>query len=90
MNKFQLFDSVRLREKVMLTDDQTLPAGTSGAIVEMFPDGDMYLVELFGNWVIRNDTGDFIAADPRHPGAFRETIGIETFSGQQLELAEPA
>jgi hypothetical protein len=90
MNRFQLFDSVRLREKIILPDDRVLPAGTPGAIVEMFPDADVYLVELFGNWVKRNDNGDFITVDSRHPEAFMETIGIETFSGQQLELAEPA
>jgi hypothetical protein len=56
----------------------------------MFPDADVYLVEFFGDWVIRNDVGELITVDSGHPEAFTETIGIETLSGQQLELAEPA
>jgi hypothetical protein len=36
----------------MIEDDgEIAPAGTPGAIVEIFKDGEAYLVELFGVWV---------------------------------------
>lgn len=44
--KYNLFDSVRLKEAVSLTDGGMAEAGTVGAIVEIFNEGEAYLVEF--------------------------------------------
>jgi hypothetical protein len=48
MSKFQMFDSVTLNQDIQLHSGGTAPQGTDGAIVEIFKDGEAYLVELFG------------------------------------------
>jgi hypothetical protein len=52
MSKFQLFDAVSLTEPIALPDRPIAPPETAGAIVEVFKNGEAYLVELFGGWVI--------------------------------------
>jgi len=47
MTKFQMFDSVTLNQDIQLSRGETAPRGTDGAIVEIFKDGEAYLVELF-------------------------------------------
>ncbi len=51
MTRFELFDSVKLTEAIALTDGGTAPPGSLGAIVEVFREGEAYMVELFGDWV---------------------------------------
>lgn len=46
MTTLQLFDSVKLCEAITLADDQVVPAGTRGAVVELLEDGEAYVVEL--------------------------------------------
>jgi hypothetical protein len=89
MTQFQLFDSVNLKEGIILEDGDTAPKGTPGAIVEVFKDGEAFMVELFGGWVKTNEKGYFVPADPEEPGAFMETLGVETVYPQQLTLARP-
>ncbi len=48
MSKFQMFDSVTLNQDIQLHAGGIAPQGTDGAIVEIFKDGEAYLVELLG------------------------------------------
>ena len=88
--QFQLFDSVKLTEEIPLTDGGTVAVGTVGAIVEVFNNGEAYLVELFGDWVKYDEQENFVPASREHKGAFMETIGVETVYPQQLKLVKPA
>ncbi|HAX74309.1 MAG TPA: hypothetical protein DCY88_00340 [Cyanobacteria bacterium UBA11372] len=89
-SKFQLFDAVNLTEEISLTDGGVAPPGTAGAIVEVFNNGEAYLVELFGGWVKAEVSGDFISANQDEPDAFMETIGVETVYPHQLQLVKSA
>jgi hypothetical protein len=88
--KFQLFDSVKLKEAITLTDGGIAPEDTSGAIVEVFNDGEAYMVELFGGWVKYDAVENFIPAKREEADSFLETIGVETVYPQQLQLVKPA
>ena len=90
MADYELFDSVRLREAVSLADGQRIEAGTQGVVVELFADGQAYLVELFGDWVTASDDGDLTPATADDPEAFTETMGLATLTSPQLELLQPA
>ncbi len=90
MSKFQLFDAVNLTEAVALADGEIAPPQTAGAIVEVFKNGEAYLVELFGGWVKAEVGGDFVPATQDEPGAFMETIGVETVYPHQLQLLKSA
>jgi Protein of unknown function (DUF2281) len=90
MTQFQLFDSVNLKEGIALEEGDTAPEGTPGAIVEVFKDGEAFMVELFGGWVKTDEEGGFVAADPEETGAFIETLGVETVYPHQLTLVKPA
>lgn len=90
MMKFQLFDSVKLREAIALTEGGTAPEGTLGAIVEVFNDGEAYMVELFGGWVKYDQAENFVQAQREDAESFLETIGVETVYPQQLRLVKPA
>jgi hypothetical protein len=90
MSKFQLLDTVNLTEGVALADGEIAPPETAGAIVEVFKNGEAYLVELFGGWVKAEVGGDFVAATQDEPGAFMETIGVETVYPHHLQLVKPA
>lgn len=80
----QLFDSVELREAVILAEGETVPAGTRGAVVELFQDGQMILVELFGDLVKIDKDSNLVAASDDDPRAFAETIGLVTLSPRQV------
>jgi Protein of unknown function (DUF2281) len=90
MTQFQLFDSVNLMEEIALEDGGAAPEGTPGAIVEVFKEGEAFMVELFGGWVKTDEEGDFIPADPEEAGAFMETLGVETVYPHQLTLVKSA
>ncbi|MGL5058826.1 MAG: hypothetical protein ACRC62_02500 [Microcoleus sp.] len=90
MSKFKLFDAVHLTEGIALTDGEIAPPETTGAIVEVFKNGEAYLVELFGGWVKADIGGDFIPATQDEPGAFMETIAVETVYPHQLKLVKSA
>lgn len=90
MIKFQLFDSVKLKEAITLTDGGIAPEGTSGAIVEVFNNGEAYMVELFDGWVKYDAAENFIPAKREEADSFLETIGVETVYPQQLQLVKPA
>ena len=89
MSRCQLFDSVKLVKTISLEQDRMSPEGTTGAIVEIFNDGETFLFELFGNWVKYDDQGDFIVAEQDDPEAFMETIGVETVYLSQIALLSP-
>lgn len=90
MTRYELFDSVRLREAITLADGRRIEAGTQGVVVELFQDGQAYLVELFGDWVTVGDEGNLMPATADDPEAFTETIGLATLTSQQIELLQPA
>ena len=89
MSQFQLFDDVNLTEEIPLTEGGVAPAGTVAAIIEVFKDGEAYMVELFGGWVKAEVARDFVPATQNEPGAFMETLGVETVYPHQLKLAKP-
>lgn len=88
--QFQLFDQVQLTEEIPLTYGGTVAVGTVGAIVEVFNNGEAYLVELFGDWVKYDEQENFVPASRDEKGAFMETIGVETIYPQHLKLVRPA
>lgn len=90
MIQFQLFDSVKLKEKVSLEDGRTAPEGCIGAIVEVFNNGKAYMVELFGKWVTLTDSGNFEPSTRDVANSLMETIGVETIAPHQICLAAPA
>lgn len=90
MTMLQLFDSVKLREAITLAEGEIVPAGTRGAVVELFQDGETLVVELFGDWIKVDDGGNFVPASADDPEAFSETIGLVTVSRQQVDLLSPA
>jgi hypothetical protein len=85
MTRFQLFDSVKLRESIILAEGEEAPAGTHGAIVELLADGEAYMVELFGDWVKIDSNGNWLPSSASEPDAFTETVGIATVSPRQIE-----
>ena len=86
MSKFQIFDSVTLNQDIQLHAGGIAPQGTDGAIVEVFKDGEAYLVELFGGWLKLTNEGDTIAASQDDPEAFRDTLDVETIYPHQINL----
>ncbi len=90
MSKFKLFDAVSLTEEIDLADGGVAPPETAGAIVEVFKNGEAYLVELFGGWVKAEVGGDFVPATQDQPESFMETIGVETVYPHQLQLVKSA
>ena len=90
MSKFKLFDAVNLIEAVALADGEIAPPETTGIIVEVFKNGEAYLVELFGGWVKAEVGGDFVTATQDEPESFMETIGVETVYPHQLQLVKSA
>ena len=85
MSKYQLFDSVVLLEPVTLFDGVIAPVGATGAIVEIYNDGEAYEVEIFGNWVKQADNEKLITNQQADmPNAFMETLGVATLSPQQV------
>ncbi|MEO1391515.1 MAG: hypothetical protein AAFV90_01230 [Cyanobacteria bacterium J06634_5] len=90
MSQFQLFDSVKLKEEIPVDDGKIAAVGCPGAIVEIFNDGEAYMVELFGRWVTIADNGEFIQSTPDAVESFMETVGVETVSPHQLRLVTPA
>jgi len=56
VSQFQLFDAVKLKSEIPLEDGGTAPEGCMGSIVEVFNDGEAYMVELFGGWVVDRRT----------------------------------
>ncbi|MEO1394800.1 MAG: hypothetical protein AAFV90_17990 [Cyanobacteria bacterium J06634_5] len=90
MSQFQLFDSVKLRSEMSLEEGGTAPEGCAGSIVEVFNDGEAYMVELFGGWVIDTADGDFAPSTREAPDSFMETIGVETLTPEQIRLVTPA
>lgn len=90
MSKFKLFDAVNLTEEIPLADGEIAPPQTAGIIVEVFKNGEAYLVELFGGWVKAEVGGDFVPATQDEPESFMETIGVETVYPHQLQLVKSA
>ena len=88
--KFELFDAVELKESATLSEGQIVPAGVHGAIVEVFDQGEAYLVELFGEWVKTDQQGERALAQQQERDAFVETLGVALLYPQQLRLVQPA
>ncbi len=86
MTKFQMFDSVTLNQDIQLSRGETAPRGTDGAIIEIFKDGEAYLVELFDGWLKFNTEGDVIETSQDDPEAFRDTLVVEVVYPYQLDL----
>lgn len=90
MSQFQIFDAVKLTSEIPLEDGGTAPEGCMGSIVEVFNDGEAYMVELFGGWVVDKADGDFAPSNREAIDSFMETIGVETLSPHQIRLVTPA
>lgn len=90
MSQFQLFDAVKLTSEILLEEGGTAPEGCMGSIVEVFDDGEAYMVELFGGWVVDTEDGDFIPSTREAVDSFMETIGVETLLPHQIRLVTPA
>ncbi|MGL6282908.1 MAG: DUF2281 domain-containing protein [Microcoleaceae cyanobacterium] len=90
MTQFQLFDNVKLTENISLSDGGIAPTETKGTIVEVFNNGEAYLVELFGGWVKYDSEGDFITANQDEKDAFMQTLGVETVYDHQIVLTVSA
>lgn len=90
MTRFQLFDNVKLTENISLSDGGIAPEETRGTIVEVFNNGEAYLVELFGGWVKYDAEGDFIIANQEEKDAFMQTLGVETVYEHQIVLTVSA
>lgn len=86
MSKFQMFDAVTLNQDIQLHAGGIAPQGTDGAIVEIFKDGEAYLVELFGGWSKFTPEGDLIDTSQSDPEAFRDTLDVETIYPHQIDL----
>ena len=86
MSQCQLFDSVKTKEEIALEGGGVTPEGCLGAIVEVFNDGEAYLLELFGDWVVLSDDGDFAPSTREANGSFMSTLGVETVYSHQLRL----
>ncbi|MEM9818631.1 MAG: DUF2281 domain-containing protein [Cyanobacteria bacterium P01_D01_bin.6] len=94
MDTFNLLDQVQLTAAIPLSSDmgnalkppEAAPVGTSGTIVEVLESGEAFLVELFGDWVRLQETVGLVRAEAEAPGAFRETLGVEVVSADQIQL----
>ncbi len=86
MSKFQMFDSVTLNQDIQLHSGGIAPQGTDGAIVEIFKDGEAYLVELFGGWLKFTTEGNMIEASQDDLEAFRDTLDVEMLYPHQINL----
>ncbi len=84
---FRLYDSVILSESLKISEKITALPGTPGTIVGILGDGEAYMVELFGNWTVCDEKGNLTKADTNTPGAFRETVGVETVFSHQIQRA---
>ncbi|WP_017295668.1 hypothetical protein [Geminocystis herdmanii] len=84
MTQFQLFDNVKLTENITLSDGGIAPQETIGTIVEVFNNGEAYLVELFGGWVKYDANSNFITANKDEKDAFMQTLGVETVYEHQI------
>jgi len=90
MTQFQLFDNVKLTENITLSDGGIAPQEIIGTIVEVFNNGEAYLVELFGDWVKYDAEGNFITANKDEKDAFMQTLGVETVYEHQMSLTVSA
>ena len=90
MNQLNLFDTVKLTQEIKTDKGDTLSENTVGAIVEIYNEGEAYEVELFGNWVEYDQTGQFIPSKSQNPNAFVETIAVETLYPYQIMLVKTA
>jgi hypothetical protein len=90
MTRFQLFDNVKLTENIPLSDGGIAPQETRGTIVEVFNNGEAYLVELFGDWIKYDAEGNFITANKDEKDAFMQTLGVETVYDHQMVLTVSA
>lgn len=94
MEQFNLLDQVRLLEPIALESDfgnaltaqNEAPVGTTGSIVEILESGQVFLVELFGDWVKLEATEGLRRVDALEEGAFQETLGVEVVRSQQMTL----
>jgi hypothetical protein len=94
MENFELFDQVQLTEAIALSGEMSnaleplavAPVGTLGTLVEILEPGEVFLVELFGDWVSLEAEAGLVRSTPDHPTAFRETLGVEVVQASQMSL----
>ena len=98
MEHFNLLDQVRLLEPIALvsglgnalTAKSEAPTGTTGTIVEVLEPGQVFLVELFGDWIKLEGAEGLRRAQASEEGAFKETLGVEVVRAQQMMLLKPS
>ena len=94
MEQFELFDQVQLVEAIALSGEmnnaleplETTPVSTIGTIVEVLEPGEVFLVELFGDWVRLEEGVGLVRVSRDTPTAFRETLGVEIVKAAQMNL----
>lgn len=94
MEQFNLLDQVRLLEPIALasgfsnalTPKAEASIGATGTIVEVLESGQVFLVELFGDWVKLEAAKGLRRANASEEGAFQETLGVEVVRSQQMSL----
>ena len=90
MKQLNLFDTVKLTQEIKTYKGDTLSENTVGTIVEIYNEGEAYEVELFGDWVEYDQTGQFIPSNSQNSNAFIETIAVETLYPYQVTLVKAA
>jgi len=90
MNPLNLFDTVKLTQEIETAQGDLIPSDTVGTIVEIYNNGEAYEVELFGDWVEYDQTGQFIPSNSQNPHAFVKTIAVETLYPHQIMLVKAA
>ncbi|MFM8295970.1 MAG: DUF4926 domain-containing protein [Microcystaceae cyanobacterium] len=90
MNPLNLFDTVKLTQEIETAQGDLIPSDTVGTIVEIYNNGEAYEVELFGDWVEYEQTGQFIPSNSQNPRAFVKTIAVETLYPHQIMLVKAA
>ena len=90
MPTYYLFDSVKLTQEIKIYKGDLIPQDTIGTIVEIYNNGEAYEVELFGDLVEYDQTGQFIPSNSQNPNAFVETSAVETLYPYQVTLVKAA
>ena len=98
MEQFNLLDQVRLLEPIALASDfgnaltvqEEALIGATGTIVEVLEPGQVFLVELFGDWVKLEGAEGLRRAQASEEGAFQETLGVEVVRSHQMTLLKPS
>ena len=74
--RFNLFDTVKLKEPLPVSTGAIAPVTAVGVVVEILNQGEAYLVEILGDWVKYDAQENLKPANSEDHDSFRETIGV--------------